>query len=153
MSDLNLRSDDSGASPYALEVTPASAGWGQASLRVLPRRGRHRHLEHRHADSVALIQDHADGIGDVHIKQMDPSIVAEADAVDLALGQAVAMVASCEPPAGRPDVPSVVQALAGLGRGLFDVVEQDMYPLADFDAAERIATRTRDYPRGVGIGA
>ena len=92
-------------------------------------------------------------IGYVHIKQMDPSIVAEADAVDLAFGQAVAMVAGCEPPAGRTDEPSVVQAPAGLDRELSVVVEQDMYPLAGLDAAERIATRTRDYPRGVGTGA
>ena len=60
--------------------------------------------------------------------------------------------ASCEPPGGEPDIPSVVTALAGLDRELFVVVEQDMYPLADFSVPEPIAARTRDYLRGVGIG-
>lgn len=110
------------------------------------------HLEYRHADSVALIRDHPDRVGYVHIKQMEPSIVAKADAEDLAFGQAIAMGASCEPPSGRPDVPSVVEALSSLDRELFVVVEQDMYPLADFDAAEPIAVRTRDYLRSTGVG-
>ena len=109
------------------------------------------HLEYRHADSVELIRDHPDRVGYVHIKQMDPAVVATADAEGLAFGQAVAMGASCEPPAGRPDIPAVVEALAALDRDLFVVVEQDMYPLADFGAAEPIATRTRDFLRGAGI--
>lgn len=110
------------------------------------------HLAYRRADSVSVIRDHPARIGYVHIKQMDPAIVETAEQQDLAFGQAVAMGASCEPPAGLPDIPSVVEALTGLDRELFVVVEQDMYPLADFGAAEPIAARTRDYLRGVGIG-
>ena len=84
---------------------------------------------------------------------MDPAVVARAEAEDLAFGQAVALGASCEPPAGLPEIPEVVKALTALDRELFVVVEQDMYPLADFAAAEPIAARTRDYLRGAGIGA
>ena len=109
------------------------------------------HLAYRRADSAAVIRDHPDRIGYVHVKQMDPVLVAEAAEKDLAFGQAVARGASCEPPAGEPDIPSVVEALAALDRELFVVVEQDMYPLADFDVPQPIATRTRDYLRSVGI--
>jgi 5-deoxy-glucuronate isomerase len=41
---LHLRSGDPAAAPYSLDITPARAGWGHASLRVLPLApaGRHR---------------------------------------------------------------------------------------------------------------
>lgn len=109
------------------------------------------HLAYRHADNVAIIRQYAGRIGYVHIKQMDPAIVAKADREGMAFGQAVAMGASCEPPAGEPEVGAVSQALRELGRDMFVVVEQDMYP-ADFDKPKPIAQRTYDYLRGVGIG-
>ena len=109
------------------------------------------HLAYRRADSVAIIQKYPDRIGYVHIKQMDPAIVEKAERGDLAFGQAVAMGASCEPPGGLPDVPSVVDALAHLDAEIFVVVEQDMYPV-DFDTPKPIAARTRDYLRGAGVG-
>jgi inosose dehydratase len=87
----------------------------------------------------------------VHIKQMDPDVVARAEREDLAFGQAVALGASCEPPAGLPDVPSVVAALSELDTEMFVVVEQDMYPV-DFEVPAPIAARTRDYLRTVGVG-
>ena len=114
------------------------------------------HLAYRHADNVALINRYPDRIGYVHIKQMDPAIVAQADRDGLAFGQAVAMGASCEPPLGEPNVEDVAKALRNidrgdLGRDMFVVVEQDMYPTS-FDKPKPIAQRTYTYLRGVGIG-
>jgi len=109
------------------------------------------HLAYRGADSVELIRRYPERIGYVHIKQMDPDVVARADREDLAFGQAVALGASCEPPAGLPDVPSVVAALSELDTEMFVVVEQDLYPV-DFDVPGPIAARTRDYLRTVGVG-
>jgi inosose dehydratase len=109
------------------------------------------HLAYRRADCVQIINEFPDRIGYVHIKQMDPAIVEQAEREDLAFGQAVAMGASCEPPQGLPDVPSVVQALSGLDAEIFVVVEQDMYP-APFDRPKPIAERTFSYLRGTGIG-
>jgi inosose dehydratase len=109
------------------------------------------HLAYRHADNVALIRDYPERIGYIHVKQMDPAVVAAADRDDLAFGQAVAMGASCEPPGGEPDLDAVTKALRELGRDLFVVVEQDMYPCA-FDRPRPIAERTRGYLRGLGIG-
>jgi inosose dehydratase len=108
------------------------------------------HLAYRHADNVAIIARHPERIGYVHIKQMDPAIVAKADAEGLAFGQAVAMGASCEPPAGEPVVDEVAEALRDLGTDLFVVVEQDMYPV-DFDKPKPIAQRTYHYLKGIGI--
>ena len=106
------------------------------------------HLAYRRADVPAIIRKFPDRIGYVHIKQMDPEIVARAEREDMAFGQAVALGASCEPPAGLPDVPSVVEALSELNAELFVVVEQDMYPV-DFDIPLPIATRTRQYLNSV----
>ena len=48
------------------------------------------HLAYRHADNVAIIGRYPDRIGYVHIKQMDPAIVAQADREGLAFGQVAA---------------------------------------------------------------
>jgi inosose dehydratase len=109
------------------------------------------HLAYRRADSVAIIRNYPDRIGYVHIKQMDPAIVDKAEREDLAFGQAVAMGASCEPPAGLPDIPSIVEALQSLNAEKFVIVEQDMYPTA-FDVPRPVAARTRSYLRSNGIG-
>ncbi|MFI5493810.1 TIM barrel protein [Actinoplanes sp. NPDC051859] len=106
------------------------------------------HLAYRGADVPAVIRKYPDRIGYVHIKQMDPAIAARAVKEDLAFGQAVAQGASVEPPAGAPDVPSVLEALGELQADLFVVVEQDMYPV-DFDVPLPVATRTRAYLNSV----
>jgi inosose dehydratase len=110
------------------------------------------HLAYRHADVPGLVRSYPDRIGYVHIKQMDPAIVDRAEREGLAFGQAVALGASCEPPAGLPDIPSVLSALSELDADLFVVVEQDMYPV-DFDRPLPIATRTRSYLNSEGLGA
>jgi inosose dehydratase len=97
-----------------------------------------------------VIKKYPTRIGYVHIKQMDPAIVAKAEADDLAFGQAVAMGASCEPPHGLPAIPSVLEALNALDAELYVVVEQDMYP-TDFDRPKPIADRTRTYLNEAGL--
>jgi inosose dehydratase len=108
------------------------------------------HLAYRRADVPAVIRKYPERIGYVHIKQMDPAIAERAAREDMAFGQAVAMGASVEPPAGLPDVPSVLDALSDLDAELFVVVEQDMYPV-DFDLPLPIAIRTRAYLNSVGL--
>jgi inosose dehydratase len=109
------------------------------------------HLAYGGGDAASLIQKFPDRVGYIHIKQMDPEIVARAKKDDLPFGQAVAQGASCEPPSGEPDLPSVVAALRELGQDRFVIVEQDMYP-CPFDQPKPIAKRTYDYLRGIGVG-
>jgi inosose dehydratase len=108
------------------------------------------HLAYTRADNVAIIKQFPSRIGYVHIKQMDPAIVAKAEAEDLAFGQAVAMGASCEPPQGLPDIPSVLEALNELDAELYVVVEQDMYP-CDFGTPKPIAARTFNFLNANGM--
>jgi inosose dehydratase len=109
------------------------------------------HLAYRHADSAAIIRRYPSRIGYVHIKQMDPAVVAVADRDGLAFGQAVALGASCEPPLGEPDIGLVTAALRDTGLDPFVVVEQDLYPV-EFDVPKPIAQRTYDYLSRAGIG-
>jgi inosose dehydratase len=109
------------------------------------------HLAYRHADVVSIIRNYPDRIGYVHIKQMDPQIIALAERDDLPFGKAVRMGASCEPPGGVPDVNAVSRALRELKAELFVVVEQDMYPVA-FELPKPIAERTRRVLHKCGIG-
>ena len=109
------------------------------------------HLAYGRADSVEIIHKFPARIGYVHIKQMDPGIVAKAEAEDLPFGQAVAMGVSVEPPDGLPDIPSVLAALGELDAELYTVVEQDMYP-CDFGKPQPIAARTYQYLTGAGLG-
>ena len=55
-----------------------------------------------------------------------------------------------EPPNGEPDMPPVLAALAALGRQLYCIVEQDMYP-CDPDAPLPIAQRTHEYFSRCGL--
>jgi inosose dehydratase len=57
----------------------------------------------------------------------------------------------CEPPLGVPDLPPVLDALAGLDVELFAIVEQDMYPCPP-DVPLPIAERTLAYLKAHGGG-
>jgi inosose dehydratase len=109
------------------------------------------HLAYRGADSVAIIRKYPERIGYVHIKQVDPAIVAAAGRDDLSFGQAVALGACCEPPNGVPGIEPVTAALRYIGADVFVIAEQDLYPVA-FDKPKPIAARTYSYLRSAGLG-
>jgi inosose dehydratase len=108
------------------------------------------HAAYNGADSLALIQDHPDRIGYVHLKQVDPTILGRVRAERLDFPAAVRLGAMVEPPSGEPAMAPIIAALADLGRELFCIVEQDLYPCAP-DVPLPIATRTRAYFEGLGL--
>ena len=107
------------------------------------------HVSYCGGDNLALIHDHGDRIGYVHLKQVDPAVVDKVNAEGLGFGEAVRLGAMCEPPYGVPEMPPILEALAALNAEVFAIVEQDMYPCAP-DQPLPIATRTLDYLRGCG---
>jgi inosose dehydratase len=108
------------------------------------------HIEYCEGDSLKLIQDHPERIGYVHLKQVDPQVMAKVRADEIGFGEAVKMGAMCEPPLGVPDMPPILDALAELDHvELFAIVEQDLYPCRP-DVPLPIATRTLDYLRSCG---
>lgn len=102
------------------------------------------HLSYCGGDNLALIQRHPGRINYVHLKQVDPAVKKLVDERDLPFGEAVKLGAMCEPPHGIPDMPPLLEALEGIGRPLFAIVEQDLYPCAP-DVPYPIAARTHTY--------
>jgi inosose dehydratase len=112
------------------------------------------HIVYGGGDNVALVRAYRDRIGYVHVKQMNPAVVAEIRANDLSFGDAVRRGVAVEPPNGVPDIQAVLEALGDSGASastMFCVVEQDLYPCSP-DTPLPIATRTHDYLLGLGVG-
>ncbi|TSE00978.1 TIM barrel protein [Skermania sp. ID1734] len=105
------------------------------------------HIAYCGGDNAALIRNHPERIGYLHLKQVDAEIAAKVSAEDLSFGAAVALGAMVEPPLGVPEWPPLLDAIAGLDRDIFAIVEQDMFP-CPADAPAPIARRTRNYLAG-----
>jgi inosose dehydratase len=109
------------------------------------------HVAYTHGDAPRLIREHADRVWYVHIKAVDPDVLAKADAERLPFADAVQRDVMCEPGLGVPALPEVRDALEGLPDDTFVIVEHDMYP-CDFDRPYPIAARTRETLRSAGVG-
>ncbi|MCM2392112.1 sugar phosphate isomerase/epimerase family protein [Streptomyces albipurpureus] len=107
------------------------------------------HYAYCGGDSVKLIETYGERIGYLHLKQVDPEILAGVIADRVAFGPAVARGVMCEPPSGVPALEPVLTAAQALGVDLFAIVEQDMYPCAA-DKPLPIAQRTRQFLRTCG---
>ncbi|MEU8351043.1 sugar phosphate isomerase/epimerase [Streptomyces sp. NPDC048845] len=107
------------------------------------------HYAYCGGDSVKLIETYGERIGYLHLKQVDPDILADVVADGVPFGPAVARGVMCEPPRGVPALEPVLTAAQGLGVDLFAIVEQDMYP-CEPDRPYPIAERTRRFLRGCG---
>ncbi|MET9202817.1 sugar phosphate isomerase/epimerase [Gordonia sp. NPDC003585] len=110
------------------------------------------HVTYCGGDNLAIITKHPDRIGYLHLKQVDEEVRAKVAADDLPFGEAVKLGAMTEPPRGIPEMPPLLDAVAGLDIDIFAIVEQDMYPCS-VDAPLPIAQRTRKYLGGCGIPA
>ncbi|MFD9794907.1 sugar phosphate isomerase/epimerase family protein [Streptomyces sp. NPDC059070] len=108
------------------------------------------HYAYCGGDSVKLIETYGERIGYLHLKQVDPAVLAQVRAEELPFGPAVARGVMCEPPAGLPALEPVLAAAAALDVDLFAIVEQDMYP-CDPDRPRPIAERTRAFLRSCGV--
>ncbi|OIK25097.1 sugar phosphate isomerase/epimerase family protein [Streptomyces malaysiense] len=107
------------------------------------------HYAYCGGDSVRLIETYGERIGYLHLKQVDPVVLAEVVARELPFGPAVARGVFSEPPHGVPELRPVLEAAQKLGVDLFAIVEQDMYPCAP-DKPLPIAERTRRFLRSCG---
>jgi inosose dehydratase len=111
------------------------------------------HVAYYEGDNVELIRRYPDRIGYLHLKQADPAVLEQVKAEGLTFAEAVRRGAMCEPPKGQPDMGALLDAVdQHLGRELFAMVEQDLYP-CDPDEPLPIATRTCKYLRQLGVGS
>ncbi|ARZ70029.1 sugar phosphate isomerase/epimerase [Streptomyces sp. HU2014] len=108
------------------------------------------HYAYCGGDSVKLIETYGERIGYLHLKQVDPGVLADVRAKGTPFGPAVRQGVMCEPPGGVPALEPVLAAAAKLDAELFAIVEQDMYPCPP-DRPLPIARRTRRFLRGCGV--
>ncbi|MFF4627992.1 sugar phosphate isomerase/epimerase family protein [Streptomyces griseorubiginosus] len=107
------------------------------------------HYAYYGGDSVKLIETYGERIGYLHLKQVDPAILADVVRDGVPFGPAVQRGVMCEPPSGVPELEPVLVAAQKLGVELFAIVEQDMYP-CEPDRPLPIAVRTRKFLRSCG---
>lgn len=105
------------------------------------------HVSYYGGDNLELIKKFPNRIGYLHLKQVDPDVVAVVEAEDLSFPEAVKRGVMIEPPHGLPAMGPILDAVAELGRDLYAIVEQDLYP-CDPDVPLPIARRTHTYLRG-----
>jgi inosose dehydratase len=109
------------------------------------------HVAYTHGDAAQLLREHSDRIWYVHLKAVDPAVLAQVEAEHLSFADAVRRDVMCEPGLGVPKLDEVTAGLELLPPGTFVIVEQDLYP-CDFDRPYPIAARTRETLRTAGIG-
>ncbi|MET9836158.1 sugar phosphate isomerase/epimerase, partial [Streptomyces sp. NPDC006385] len=107
------------------------------------------HYAYCGGDSVKLIETYGERIGYLHLKQVDPEILADVVRNEIPFGPAVQRGVMCEPPGGVPELGPVLEAAQKLNVDLFAIVEQDMYP-CEPDRPLPIAVRTRKFLKSCG---
>jgi inosose dehydratase len=100
---------------------------------------------------VQIIERFPDRITYVHLKQVDPAVRERVRREKLSLAEAVPLGVMVEPPYGLPEMPPLLDALGRLGREMFAVIEQDLYPVTP-DVPLPIGARTAGYFVACGLG-
>jgi len=108
------------------------------------------HIAYCEGDNIEIVEHFPERTTYVHLKSVDPVVRARALAEKLPLSEAVKLGVMCEPQWGEPDMPPLLDTLAGLDRDIFCVVEQDLYPVEP-DIPLPIGARTAGYYAGCGL--
>ena len=109
------------------------------------------HVAYCDGDNIEIVERFPERITYVHLKSVDPVVRARAIAEKMPLSDAVKLGVMCEPPYGEPDMPPFLDALAGLDREIYAVIEQDLYPVEPHIPLP-IGARTAGYYVGCGLG-
>jgi inosose dehydratase len=108
------------------------------------------HVAYYDGDNLRIIAEFPERIRYVHLKQIDRQVLERARNEKLGFAPAVRLGVMTEPPLGDPDMPPLLDALEGLEREIFCIVEQDMYPCEPTKPLP-IARRTRQYFASLGV--
>jgi len=102
------------------------------------------HIAYYGGDCLELIQRYPDRIGYLHLKQVNPQVIAQVLDKDLSFPEAVRMGAMIEPPLGVPEMAPLLEAVSALDRDIDGIIEHDLYPCSP-DLPLPIAKRTKAY--------
>ncbi len=111
------------------------------------------HFAYYLGDNVKLMRAHPERIGYLHLKQVEPDILADTLKNDLPFVDAVARGVMTEPGgAGVPEFAPILELAAEIDPQMFAIVEQDMYG-CDIDFPFPVAQRTRSHIAGCTAAA
>jgi inosose dehydratase len=103
------------------------------------------HFAYYLGDNVRLMEAYPERIGYLHLKQVEPDILAHTLKNDLPFVEAVGLGVMCEPgTTGIPEFAPIIEKAAGINPEMFAIVEQDMYG-CEIDFPFPIAKRTREH--------
>jgi inosose dehydratase len=102
------------------------------------------HIAYYGGDCLELIEKYPDRIGYLHLKQVNPQVIAQVLDKDLSFPEAVRMGAMIEPPLGVPEMAPLLEAVSALDRDVDGIIEHDLYPCSP-DLPLPIAKRTKAY--------
>jgi sugar phosphate isomerase/epimerase len=108
------------------------------------------HVAYTHGDAPRLLREHAGRVWYVHLKAVDPGVLAQVETERLSFADAVRRDVMCEPGLGIPVLDDLTAALPSLPDGTFVIVEQDLYPCAP-EAPLPVAVSTREHLAGCGL--
>ena len=108
------------------------------------------HYAYYWGETIDLMREFPNRIGYIHLKQVDPDLLADVLKNDISFVDAVAQGVMVEPPYGVPSYGPILEEAARLKPGMFAIIEQDMYPVGDFTKPIAIARRTREYIEKTG---
>ncbi|MGI6010004.1 MAG: sugar phosphate isomerase/epimerase family protein [Ruminococcus sp.] len=92
-----------------------------------------------------------DWIPYLHIKECNLQVKEQMDQEKWSFAKAVEEGVMCEPGSGDIDFAGLFREMENAGYDGWAVVEQDMYPVNNFDLPFQIAKRTREYLRKAGV--
>ncbi|TFD68872.1 sugar phosphate isomerase/epimerase family protein [Cryobacterium ruanii] len=103
------------------------------------------HFAYYLGDNVKLMTAYPDRIGYLHLKQVEPNILADVLKNDMPFVEAVALGVMTEPGfEGVPELAPIIEKAAEINPDMFAIIEQDMYGCA-IDFPFPIAQRTREH--------
>ncbi len=109
------------------------------------------HFAYYYGDNVRLVREFKERIGYLHLKQVEPDLLADVLKNSITFVDAVQQGIMVEPPYGVPEYGDILAEANKYVPGIFAIIEQDMYPLKDFTEPKQIAIRTKSYIEKLGV--
>lgn len=102
-------------------------------------------------EPIGFYKKHHNRIPYLHIKECDMMVKKEMDINGWSFAKAVTKNIMCEPGNGSIDFSDLFSFMTEIGYDGWVVVEQDLYPVDNFEVPYPIAKRTREYLRSLGL--
>lgn len=109
------------------------------------------HFAYYYGDNVRLVREFKERISYLHLKQVEPDYLADVLKNEISFVEAVQQGIMVEPPYGVPEYGDILVEAAKHVPNIYAIIEQDMYPLKDFNEPKQIAIRTKTYIENLGV--